>query len=95
MDNLILPMVAMIIIIMVIIKVEVAMVMMETIIDHTVVAEAITKAITIINTINITCMMMDLKLNNMVHHVQFVVVSTIPLNIVLRVNMTLIILWRK
>ena len=66
-DNVIPPMAAIIIIIiiMAIIKVEVAVV--ETIIDHAVVEEAITEATTIINTINITCMMMDPSLNNMVH----------------------------
>ena len=94
-DNLIPPTAAIIIIIMEIIKIEVAMAMVETTIDHTVMEEAITVAILIINTINITCMMMDLKLNNMVHHAHFVVVSIILVNIVLRVNMTSIILWRK
>ena len=71
------------------------MAMVVTIIDHVVVEEAITEAITIINTINITCMMMDPTLNNMVHRALFVEVSIILLNIVLRENMTLIILWRK
>ena len=61
MDNLIPPMVAIIIIIMAIIKAEVAVAMVITIIDHVVMEEAITEAITIINTINITCMMMDLS----------------------------------
>ena len=68
--------------------------MVVTIIDHVVTEEAITEAITIINTINITCMMMDLSSNNMVHHALFAEVSII-LNIVIRENMTLIILWRK
>ena len=96
-DNLIPPMAAIIIIIMAIIKVEVTMAVaiVETIIDHTVTEEAITEAITIINTINITCMMMDPSSNNMVHHALFAVVSIILLNIVLRENMTSIILWRK
>ena len=68
------------------------MAMEETIIDHMVTEEAITEATTIINT---THMMMDPSSNNMVHHVHFVVVSTILLNIVLRENMTSIISWRK
>ena len=90
-DNLIPPVVAMIIIIMAIIKAEVAMAMVVTIIDHAVTEEAITEAITIINTINIICMMIDLSSNNMVHYVLFSEVSIILLNIVLRENMTLII----
>ena len=94
-DNLIPPVVAIIIIIMAITEAEVAVAMVVTIIDHTVMVEAVTEAITIINTINITCMMMDPSSNNMVHHVLFVEVSIILLNIVLRENMTLIILWRK
>ena len=95
MDSLILLMVAITIITTAIIKVEVAVAMVVTFIDHMVTEEAITEAIIIINTINITCMMMDLSLNNMVHHVLFVEVSIILLNIVLRENMTSIILWRK
>ena len=95
MDNLIPPMAAIIIIILAIIRVEVALAMVKTIIDCGVAEEAITRAITIINTINITCMMMDPSSNNMVQHVHFAVVSIIPLNIVLRENVTSIILWRK
>ena len=91
-DNLTPLMVAITIITMAIIKVEVAIVMVVTIIDHGVAEEAITEAITIINTINITHMMMDLSLNNMVHHALFAEVSIILLNIVLRENMTSIIL---
>ena len=94
-DNLIPPVVAIIIIIMAIIEAEVAMAMAVTIIDHVVMEETITEAITIINTINITCMMMDPSSNNMVHHALFVEVSIILLSIVLRENMTLIILGRK
>ena len=82
MDNVILPMAAIIIIIMAIIEVDVAVAMVETITDLVVTEEAITGAIIITNTINITCMMMDHSLNNMVHHVHFVVVSIILLNIV-------------
>ena len=76
---------------MAIIKVEVAVAVVETIIDHAVMEEAITEATTIINTINITPMMTDPSLNSMVHHALFVVVSIILLNIVLRQNMTSII----
>ena len=94
-DNSILPVVAIIIITMAIIKAEVAMAMVVTIIEHVVVEEAITEAITIINTINITHMMMDHSLNNMVHHTLFAEVSIILLNIVLRENMISIISWRK
>ena len=92
MDNLIPPMVALTIITMAIIEVEVAMAVVVTIIDHVVIEEAIAEAITIINTINITCMMMDLSLNNMVHHAVFVEISIILLNIASRENMTSITL---
>ena len=94
-DNLIPPLAVTIIIIMVIIKVEVAVAMVETITDHVIMEEAITRAITITNAINITPMMLDPRSNNMVHHAHFVVVSIILLNIVLRENMTSIISWRK
>ena len=94
-DSLILLVVAIIIITMAIIKAEVAVAMVVTFIDHVVTEEAITEAITIINTINITRMMMELSLNNMVHHGLFAGVSIILLNIVSRENMTSIILWRK
>ena len=60
-------MVAITIIIVAIVKVEVAMAMVVTFIDLIVMEGAITEAITIINTINITRMMMDPSLNNMVH----------------------------
>ena len=94
-DSLILLVVAITIITTVIIKAEVAVSVMVTFIDHVAMEEAITEAITIINTINITCMMMGPSLNNMVHHALFVKVSIILLNTVLRENMTLIISWRK
>ena len=80
---------------MAIIEAEVAMAMVVTFIEHMVTEEAITEARTIINIINIMHMMMELSLNNMVHHALFVEVSIILLNIVLRENMTSIILWRK
>ena len=77
---------------MAIIKLEVVMAVVATFIDHMVTGEPFIEAITITNTINIMCMMMDLSLNNMVHHVLFAEVSVILLNIVLRENMTSIIL---
>ena len=75
---------------MAIIEAEVAMAV--TIIDHMVSEEAITETITIINTINITPMMMDPSSNNMVHHALFAKVPIILLNIALRENMRSIIL---
>ena len=95
MDSLTLLVVAIIIITMAIIEAEVAVAVVVTFIDHVVMEESITEAITITNTINITLMMMELSLNNMVHHVLFGEVSIILLNIVSRENMTSIILWRK
>ena len=95
MDNLIPLVVAKTIITMAIFEVEVAVAMEVTFIDHMVMEEAITEAIIIINIINITRMIIDHSSNNMVHHVFFVEVSIILLNIVLRENMILIILWKK
>ena len=80
---------------MAIIETGVVMTMVETISDLTVTEEAIIEAIIITNTINITCMMMDHRLNNMAHHAHFAVVLIILLNIVLKENMTSIISWRK
>ena len=94
-DSLILLVVAIKIITTAIIKAEVAVAMVVTFIDHVVMEEALTDAITIINTINIIRIMMELSLSNMVHHAPFVEVSIILLSIVLRENMTSIILWRK
>ena len=94
-DNLTHPTEAIIIITMAFIEAEVVVAVMETISDPMVIEEAITKAIIITNTINITHMMMDHRLNNMEHHVHFVVASIILLNIALKVNMTSIISWRK
>ena len=70
--SLILLVVAITIITMAIIEVEVVVAMAVTFIDHVAMKEAITEAITIINIINITRMMMELSLNNMVHHALFV-----------------------
>ena len=75
--------------------VEVAVDAVATFIGHMVMEEAITEAITVINTISITPMMMEHSLSTMVHHVHFVEVLIILLNTVSRENMTLIILWRK
>ena len=86
-DNLIPLVKAIIIITMEIIKAEVVVAMVETISDPTVMGEAIIKAIIITNTINITHMMMDPRLNNMAHRAHFVVVLIILLNIALKGNM--------
>ena len=75
-NNLIPPVEAIIITIMAIIEAEVVMAMVETITDLTVVEEAIIKAIIITNTLNIMCMMMDHRSNNMAHHVHFVMVHS-------------------
>ena len=78
--NLILLVVAIIIITTVIIEAEVAVVMVATFTGHMVVEEAI------IETINITQMMMGLNLSNRVHHAHFLEASIIHLNIALREN---------
>ena len=90
-DNLIPSVEAIIIITMTIIEAEVGMAVAETISDPIVMGEAIIEAIIIINTINMTHVMMDHRLNNMAHHVHFAVVLIILLNIVLKENMTSII----
>ena len=95
MDNLTPLMLAITIITITIIKVEEAVAMVVTIIDHVVAGEAIIEAIIIINTINITCMMMDHNLSNMVHHALLAEVSIILQSIGLRENMTSITLWKK
>ena len=95
MDSSILLVVAITIITVAIIKAEVSMAVVVTMIDHVVTEKVITEAITIINTINIALMMMDPSFNNMVHCALFAEVSIILLNIVLRENLTSIILLRK
>ena len=80
---------------MTIIKTEVVVAVAETISDPMVMKEAIIKAIIISNTINITHMMIDHRLNNMDYHAHFAVPSIILLNIALKGNMTSIISWRK
>ena len=92
-DNLIPPAEAIITTIMALIEAEVVMAMVETISYLAVTEEAIIEAIIITNTINITCMMMDHRLNKLAHHAHFVVVLIILLNIVLKGNMTSIISW--
>ena len=94
-DNLIPPTEAIIIISLAIIEAEVVVAVVETISDPVVTGEAITKAMIITNTTNITHMMMDHRLNIMAHHVHFAVVLIILLNIALKENMTSIISWRK
>ena len=77
-DNLIPPAEAIIISIMAIIEAEVVMAVVETISDFAVMEEAIIEATITTNTINIMHMMMDHRLNNMAHHVHFVVVFHFP-----------------
>ena len=67
----------------------------EIISDPMVMEEAIIGAIIITSIINIAHMMMDHRLNNTAHHVHFVVVLIILLNIALKENMTSIISWSK
>ena len=76
---------------MAIIKADMVMAVVETISDLMVMEDVIIKAIIINNTINITHMMMDHRLNKMAHHAHFAVVLIILLNIVLKGNMTSII----
>ena len=95
-NNLIPPTEAIIIIIsLAIIEAEVAVAVVKTISDPMVAGEVITEAMIITNITIITHMMMDHRLNNMVHHVHFAVVLIILLNIALKENMTSIISWRK
>ena len=72
-------------------------------VEAVVVAEVITldvamvgliiKVIPTTNIISIMVMMMNTRQINMAHHVLYVVVTTTPLNIVLRENMISMILW--
>ena len=82
-------------IIVVITEAHVGAAMEVTITDLTVTDETIIEAITIINTNNITHMMMPHRWNNMVHHVHSVEVLIILLNTVLKENMISIISWQK
>ena len=66
-----------------------AMVMVELITIEVVTASLIIEVITTTNTISIIVMIMTTSLNNMAHHVHYVVATITPLNIVLKENMTL------
>ena len=81
-------------IIMVIIGIEVAVAMVEIIIEAVATGAAVAEAIRITNIISTTHMMMDHRWSNMAHHAPFAVALTTPLNTALRVSMTLIILRR-
>ena len=75
-------------IIMAIIEVEVDVAVVVIITELAAMGEAVIEAIIITNIINITHMMMAPRWSNMAHHVHFVVVSTTPLSIALRMSMT-------
>ena len=66
-----------------------AVVMVEVMTMDMVTAGLIIKVITTTNTISIMVMIMTTSLNNMAHHVHYVVATITPPNIVLRENMTL------
>ena len=88
-DNLIPPTEAItIIIITVIIEAEVDVAMMVIITEVMATDEAITEAITITNTTNITHMMMAHMWSNKVHHAHFAVALITLLSIVLKESMT-------
>ena len=72
-----------------------AVVMAEAITMAAVMAGPIIEVMLITNTISIMVMMMNTRQTNMVHHVHCVVVTTTPLNIVLRENMISMILWKR
>ena len=71
-----------------------AMVVAEVITVAMVTVGPIIKVMLITNTISIMVMMMNTRQTNMVHHVHYAVVTTTPLNIVLRENM-ISILWKR
>ena len=81
------PMEAITIIITAIIKVGVDMAMVVITAGIVAMVEAVIVAITIINIINITHMMMAHRWSNMVYHVHFAVVLITPQNTVLRQSM--------
>ena len=66
-----------------------SVVMVELITMDAVMAGLIIEVITTTNTISIMVMIMTTSLNNMAHHVHYVVATITPPNIVLRENMTL------
>ena len=68
-----------------------AMVVVEVITVAVAVAGPIIDATIITNIISITVMIMTTSLSNMAHHVHYAVVTTTPLDIALRENMTSII----
>ena len=88
-DNLIPPKEAItIIIVTVIIEVQVDVALVVIITEVAATDEAITEAITITNTTNITHMMMAQRWNNLVHHAHFAVALITLLSIVLKESMT-------
>ena len=72
-----------------------AMVVAEVITVALATTGPITEVILITNTISIMVMMMSTRQINMVHHVHYVVAIITLLNIVLRENMTAMILWKR
>ena len=72
-----------------------AVVVAEVITVAVAAAGPIIEVILITNTISIMVMMMSTRQINMVHHVHYVVAIITPLNIVLRVNMISMILWKR
>ena len=72
-----------------------AMVMAEVIAMDIVVVGPIIEVALTTNTISIMVTMMSTRQTNMVHHVHYAVVITTPLNIVLRENTILMILWKR
>ena len=72
-----------------------AMVVAEVITMDAVAVGPIIEVTTTTNTISIMVIMMSTRQINMAHHVHYVVVITIPLNIVLRENMISMILWKR
>ena len=72
-----------------------AMVVAEVITMDAVMVGPIIEVTPTTNTISIMVMMMSTRQINMAHHVHYVLVITTPLNIVLRENMILMILWKR
>ena len=72
-----------------------AVVVAEVITVAVAAASPIIEVILITNTISIMVMMMSTRQINMVHHVHYVVAIITPLNIVLRVDMISMILWKR
>ena len=72
-----------------------AMAEAEVIIEAVVMAGPIIKVILTTNTISIMVMMMSTRQINMVHHVHYVVATTILLSIPLRESMISMTLWKR